>query len=228
MHTIMNRRHVLATVALPFAGCLDFPDSGNVAVSTHTKPTSTESPGAESERTAAEATDHVIPETRYALGDTHTYENWRLAVETVDLTTAFETDEGERYEMPADEQLLVARTTVRSESDERDGWAAGHFAAVASDGGDGTVVGRPTLVVEHSAFADRPEGGVRVDDLARVEHGQQFDAQGYQVDPGERVDVWLVVVVPRELDRQDVAVAFDGDFGDDAPFPVWWVASGTA
>lgn len=230
-HASVRRRHVLAATVLPLAGCLDFSGPSESLEDRTDSPKSPETPGTDprgtpsDESTPGEVTDHVTttPEVEYALGETHAHEIWRLAVETVDLTTTLRTDAGERYEMPAGEQLLVARATVKNESDDRDGWAAGPFAAVATEQGDGTVVGQPTLVVEHPAFADRPEGGLRVDDLARVAHAEQFDSHGYQVAPGERADVWLVVVVPRGLDRHDVAVAFDGDFQDDVPFPVWWV-----
>lgn len=228
----MQRRHVLAALALPLAGCTEVLRSDD-STDAGTDPTpDSETPKTDPERTPTEETDRVTatPKTEHALGETHTHENWRLAVEALELTTTFETDNGERYEMPADEQLLVARVAVENTANVRDGWSSGLFAVVArerADGGEtaasGRVVRRPTLVVEHPAFADEPDDGLPIEDLARVEHARQFFSHGHSVEPGTRADIWLVAVLPRRLERTDIAVAFDGDFQDETPFPVWWM-----
>lgn len=158
--------------------------------------------------------------TRYAFGDWHALDEWRVTVSSLDRTTTFHVDGVEReFEMPEDEQLVVATVRLENTTSETRGWAAGSFTILVGD-----TTYEPQRAFEHPAFSY----AVDVSRLRDVAHQEQFQTSGFGVAGGRTATLWLVAVVPRTVSRDETAVGYDDRFDDDVRYPVRWVPDGTA
>lgn len=219
----MNRRTFVAlggTVLL--TGCTGDPLSETAEESTTKQTTeTTESAGTTDDARTAEDTTTTGTKTarlgvtdEYSLGEWHTMDDWKVAVQSFELTATFRTDDAEEtFEMPADEQLAIATAEVENTAAGRRGWAI-PFAF---------VVDRETVYKSQLSF-DYPEFEYEVDiqQLERVEHQRQFQPEGLPVDSGETERLWAVSVLPRSVSHQQVEVGLE-TAPDDVRYPIRWV-----
>lgn len=148
----------------------------------------------------------------HSFGEWYAFEDWRVTVRSLDLTTTFRVDGGDRtFEMPDGEQLAIATVDVENTAPSRHGWATAVGFVV------GEIVHEARIAFDHPEF----ESEVDVRQLRRVEHQKQFQAHGLPVDGGETARLWSVAVVPRSVTRGRVQVALQVA-PRDVRYPVRW------
>lgn len=207
--TVLRRGSTVFTLVL--AGCSstvedDSSDrSGTVSVST-VKLTTTSSTEPRETRPAT-----ITGKTKqYTIGQWHTDRkgDWRTTVERAELLTSFETDEGKTYQMPTDEQLLVASISLENSSTSAQTYAGGLFDALVRGS-----------VYEDTAWFSHPsrDSAVQIDELANVGKVTRYYSEGRSIGPGEEIQTWLVFVLPRNVSRQDIEIRYKGSEDDSSP-----------
>ena len=201
------------------AGCNGTFSSGTTEVSPTGTPVPTTEQPTEATTTTAEQTTDETPslavEERYGLGESHTIDEWSIAVTTVSLDTTFQLDSDDTtYRMPEGEQLAVVTVEVTNTEDSRKTWAGVPFAIIA----DGRLFDEQ-LGFDHPDF----DGPVQMDDLVQIDHVRRYAPSGYPVEGGETVRSWMLFVLPRDLTCERIEIGFDDDLEDDAGYPIRWV-----
>lgn len=221
-----NRRHLLQSLAgmgtLVLAGCSSDGDPTTetpppqtrtatetlIPTETHTEePTPTETP-TQTEPPTETATPY--PSRRYQFGEWHDMDEWRITISEMELLTSFVTDDGEQYDMPDDEQLLIATVTVENLEYDHSLFAD-RFMALT---GEQAYKDRP-------AFLHPELDSVSFRDLEQVDHQRQFGHKGVHIEVGERDDYWAVFVIPREIERSDLEIASNA--GERDGYPIRWI-----
>lgn len=186
------------------------PPEPTTSTPTTNEPTS--SAPATDESTADEPATPLPPtEQRYPFGGWHVDEPWKLTVAEMELSTTFRTDDGETYEMPDGEQLLVVTARVENVGTRRHGYTGAL---------DGLIDGR---VYEDDYSFEHPdyEHGIGLDELAQVEHVARYRPHAHQVEPGDIVSSWLAWTVPRDVTQETVRIGYDPD--NDGSYPIRWL-----
>jgi hypothetical protein len=206
----MHRRQLLAALAaLAPAGCLASSDDPRAATTT-TRPT---------EPTVRSTTTTMLDaSSQLDLGEWHTSETIAVAVDDYQLrTTIHDVDRDQQVAMPADQQLLLAeirQKNIAQDTQRRHGF--GFFGAVA----DGRVY-EAVRDFDHPAYADPLNiRNFRVEVAGAPLDGFSDDT----LDSGETIQRWFAVVVPRDLDAEQVHVAYD-DPAIDGDYSVRWQTS---
>lgn len=212
MARLDSRRELLTACGAVFAaalsGCSERTEETTVTVRTTDEDLSVRT---------TETSDPTVGETpkeRLNLSEWHADDHWRFSVTELALSATVQTDGGETYELPPDEQLLVVTTRVANDGTDLDEYLAGRFVA---------LVGGEAFSEQYRI--ENPEAGwrIRANQLRRVEYPGQWTAEGLAVESGETAAAWSAFVVPRSAERGDVAIGYNPDREADSPFPVWWV-----
>lgn len=230
----MQRRRFLATLGTStlLAGCSD--DSGPTPAESGTPPDSDEPPpttGTPRPTRTEDATPTATPEGTATPDETATPRRvgsgetlldvgeWydpgvvRFVVSKVTVTTTVRLDDSdESFEMPDGDQLALATVGVENTGDTRTSVVGYRFAFID---------GRRRVYGSRQTF-DHPDlGTVYSAELRQVRHDDQFLADGYVLDAGERGTMWSVSILPRTVARSEVVVGYGPD-GADGTLPVRW------
>lgn len=157
---------------------------------------------------------------RYTIGQWHTdrENDWRTAVESAELLTSLESDDGEMHKMPDGEQLLIATISLENTSTSTQTYAGGLFDALVR----GSVY-EDTSAIQLPGY----NSAVKIDELAKVGSVTRYYAEGRSIAPEEEIQTWLVFVLPRNVSRQDIEIRYEGS-EDDSSSAHWRLDTVTA
>lgn len=203
-----RRAFVTLSGCILFAGC-----SSETPSETTTTELRTQTPATEpTERPEVTETPQLDARNEYSLGEWHALDDWRVTVQSLELTTTFRVDDAEKsFEMPDDQQLAIATVDIENTSTRR-GWAI-PFGFVV----DGTTVYESQMSFDHPEFMYE----VDIRQLRQVEHQRQFQPEALPVDADKTERLWAVAVLPRSVSRGEVQVGLE-TAPDDVLYPIRW------
>lgn len=187
------------------------------------QPSSTPSPASATQETPPTKT--ATGETqRYAFGEWHATEQWngqwQFTVVSLSLSTTYDTDDNETYQMPSDRQLLVSKAKVRNPSskDQRFNGTPKDPTMFAAIAGEESYSERYRI---DNSEADR--GNIEVTRLKQVTYKEirRYTTHGQGVKSEETIDIAIVCTIPRGLSRGDLEIGYAEN--GNAQYPIRWV-----
>lgn len=143
--------------------------------------------------------------------------SWKITVSDIDIIKTFKLDESdERYKAKNGEKIVIIVTKIQNTASSSNTWEPSEqFVILLSDG---TVL-EPQGGYQHPSISSP----IDIDDLQKIEHAEQYLAEGGSVKPNEIRRFWWLVPIPEEISRKEISIAFAPNENTDTNTACWKV-----